>query len=48
MLVNIRQIEDETPLNSVQCLSFCSLKMQQNQKGPMSKINPGRENFTKI
>ena len=49
MLVNIGQIEDdEILLNRVQCLSFCSLKMQQNQKGPMFKISPSGENFTKI
>ena len=46
MLVNIGQIEDEILPNRVQC--FCSLKMQQNQKGPMSETSPGEENFTKI
>ena len=51
MLVNIGQIEDEILLNRVQCFQttrFCSLKMLQNQKGPMSKISSGRENFTNI
>ena len=48
MLVNIGQIEDEILLNRVHCYSFCSLKMQQNQKGPMSKKSTGGENCTKI
>ena len=48
MLVNIGQTEDEIFLNRYNVLSFCSLKMQQNQKGPMSKISPGGENFTRI
>ena len=45
MLVNIGQIENETLLNRVQ---FCSLKMQQNRKGSMSKISPGGNIFTEI
>ena len=48
MLVNIGQIEDEILLNRVQCESFCSLKMQQNKKGSISKISSGKKNFTKV
>ena len=48
MLVNIGQIENQILPNRAQCESFCSLKMQQNQKGPMSKIRPGGENSTNI